>query len=170
MKRLLPLLLLLVLLLSSCTHTLPQIPPSDTDTAAGTTAPLGNHPVEPDGTDADTGKDTPSDTPVGTVPDPEPPTAPDETSEGILDPEDPELPAEEDHTDEGEVRYVRFQKPEFRYYVPWHLPESAVEKNEGIRWEIPALMAIFAAMIIVVIFPTKKTARKLYRRDADVVK
>ena len=80
------------------------------------------------------------------------------------------MPPEEDHTDEGGVRYIKFQKPEFRYYVPWHLPESAVEKNEGIRWEIPALAGIFAAMVIVVIFPTKKTARKLYRRDADVVK
>jgi hypothetical protein len=80
------------------------------------------------------------------------------------------MPPEEDHTDVGEVRYIRFQKPEFRYYVPWHLPESAVEKNGGLRWEIPALAGIFAAMVIVVIFPTKKTARKLYRRDADVVK
>ena len=80
------------------------------------------------------------------------------------------MPPEEDHTDEGGVRYVRFQKPGFRYYVPWHLPASAVEKNGGLRWEIPALAVIFAAMVIVVIFPTKKNARKLYRRDADVVK
>jgi hypothetical protein len=80
------------------------------------------------------------------------------------------MPPEEDHTDVGEVRYIRFQKPEFRYYVPWHLPEGAAEKDGGLRWEIPALAGIFAAMVIVVIFPTKKTARKLYRRDADVVK
>ena len=80
------------------------------------------------------------------------------------------MPPEEDHTDVGEVRYIRFQKPEFRYYVPWHLPEGAVENNGGLRWEIPALAGIFAAMVIVVIFPTKKNARKLYRRDADVVK
>ena len=80
------------------------------------------------------------------------------------------MPPEEDHTDEGGVRYIRFQKPEFRYYVPWHLPEGAMADTGAIRWEIPALGVIFAAMVIVVIFPTKKNARKLYRRDADVVK
>ena len=80
------------------------------------------------------------------------------------------MPPEEDHTDVGEVRYIRFQKPEFRYYVPWHLPEGARADTGAIRGEIPALAGIFAAMVIVVIFPTKKNARKLYRRDADVVK
>ena len=101
MKKLfLPLLLTFLILFSSCAHILPQIPPSGVETNTGitvTTDPSeGGDETSPDG-----GIHTPTAPPVGTVPDPEPPTAPAETSEGILDPEDPELPAEEDHTDEN---------------------------------------------------------------------
>jgi 2',3'-cyclic-nucleotide 2'-phosphodiesterase (5'-nucleotidase family) len=101
MKKLfLPLLLTFLILFSSCAHILPQIPPSGVETNTGitvTTDPSeGGDETSPDG-----GIDTPTAPPVGTVPDPEPPTAPAETSEGILDPEDPELPPEEDHTDEN---------------------------------------------------------------------
>ena len=101
MKKLfLPLLLTFLILFSSCAHILPQIPPSGVETNTGitvTTDPSeGGDETSPDG-----GVNTPTAPPVGTVPDPEPPTAPAETSEGILDPEDPELPAEEDHTDEN---------------------------------------------------------------------
>lgn len=108
-KIFLPLLLTLLILFSSCTHILPQIPPSGVDTHMGTTVTTdsaeGGDATDPDtdpaapDTDVDTDPDTAPDTPAGTTPDPEPPTAPDETSEGILDPEDPELPAEDDHTD-----------------------------------------------------------------------
>ena len=101
MKKLfLPLLLTFLILFSSCAHILPQIPPSGVETNTGitvTTDPSeGGDETSPDG-----GVNTPTAPPVGTVPDPEPPTAPAETSEGILDPEDPQLPAEEDHTDEN---------------------------------------------------------------------
>ena len=101
MKKLfLPLLLTFLILFSSCAHILPQIPSSGVETNTGitvTTDPSeGGDETSPDG-----GVNTPTAPPVGTVPDPEPPTAPAETSEGILDPEDPELPAEEDHTDEN---------------------------------------------------------------------
>ena len=106
MKKLfLPLLLTLLILFSSCTHILPQIPPSGVDTNMGTTTtnPFdGDTPTDPDGDSTaapDTAPDTAPQPPTGTAPDPEPPTAPAETSEGILDPEDPELPSEEDHTD-----------------------------------------------------------------------
>ena len=109
MKKLfLPLLLTLLILFSSCTHILPQIPPSGVDTNMGTT--VATDPVEsgdvtdpdtdpaaPD-TDADTDPDTAPDTPAVPLPEPQPPA---ETSEGILDPTDPELPAEDDHTDEN---------------------------------------------------------------------
>ena len=52
MKRLLPLLLILTLLLTSCTHILPQIPPSGVDTNMGTTTtdPFDSDtPTAPDG-------------------------------------------------------------------------------------------------------------------------
>ena len=78
------------------------------------------------------------------------------------------LPPEEERTEEGGVRHITFQKPELRWYTPWHLPEA--EPEGGIPWEIPALAVIFAAMILVVIFPTKKRARKLYRRGKNVIK
>ena len=77
------------------------------------------------------------------------------------------LPPEEAQTVEGTVRYITFEKPEFRYYTPWHLPQT--EPVRKIGWEIPTLAAIFAAMVVVVVFPTKKTARTLYRRGKHVV-
>lgn len=99
-KIFLPLLLTFLILFSSCAHILPQIPPSGVDTNTGIT--VTTDPSEDgDETSPDGGIHTPTAPPVGTVPDPEPPTAPAETSEGILDPEDPQLPPEEDHTDEN---------------------------------------------------------------------
>ena len=112
-RKIYALLLALTLLLSSCAHTLPQIPPSDLtaeDTAAqGTVTPGTNaetsaedpsDPSDPsDPTDpADPPVSEPNDTPAVPLPEPQPPA---ETSEGILDPTDPELPAEDDHTDEN---------------------------------------------------------------------
>ena len=78
------------------------------------------------------------------------------------------LPPEEERIEEEGVRHITFQKPELRHYIPWHLPE--MEEEREISWEIPALAVIFAAMILVVIFPTKKRGRKLYRRGKNVVK
>ena len=77
------------------------------------------------------------------------------------------LPPEEEQTVQGTVRYITFRKPAFRYYTPWHLPEAEPVRENG--WEIPALCAIFAAMVLVVVFPTKKPGRKLYRRGKNVV-
>ena len=77
------------------------------------------------------------------------------------------LPPEEKQTHQGEVRYITFEKPELRYYTPWHLPQT--EPDRKIGWEIPTLAGIFAAMVVVVVFPTKKTARTLYRRGRHVV-
>ncbi len=104
MKRtLLPLLLTLLLLLTSCAHTLPGIPPSGIDTAGDTSSAVTDT-HDPDLPDSDrptvTLPDTSADpTPTVTTPEPEPPTAPSETSEGILDPDDPALPPEDDHAD-----------------------------------------------------------------------
>lgn len=78
------------------------------------------------------------------------------------------LPPEEERIEEEGARHITFQKPELRHYIPWHLPE--MEEEREISWEIPALAAIFTAMILVVIFPTKKRGRKLYRRGKNVVK
>ena len=112
-RKILPLLLAILLLLTSCTHMLPLIPPSGVDTNMGTTitptppdsgdvtAPDGDTVPDTPDTNSETKPDTNPEPPVGTVPAPEPPTAPAETSEGILDPEDPDLPAEDDHTDEN---------------------------------------------------------------------
>ena len=77
------------------------------------------------------------------------------------------LPPEQEQVRTGSGRYITFEKPAFRYYTPWHLPQAETVRES--RWEIPALCAIFAAMVLVVIFPTKKRARKLYRRDENVV-
>ena len=77
------------------------------------------------------------------------------------------LPPEEEQVVQGTVRYITFQKPALRYYTPWHLPETESVREAG--WEIPALCAIFAAMVIVVVFPTKKPGRKLYRRGKNMV-
>ena len=56
------------------------------------------------------------------------------------------------------------------YYQPWHLPPALLEAEQGVRWEIPALIAIGSAMVITVIFPTKKLRRKLYRQGRFMVK
>ena len=94
-KILLPVLLSLTLLLSSCAHTLPQIPPSGLNTTEDTTAQGTT--LSPD-TEAITSDGASDGTAGGSMPAPEPPA---ETSEGLLDPTDPNLPAEEDHTDEN---------------------------------------------------------------------
>ena len=79
-------------------------------------------------------------------------------------------PAEEVTEEQGAVRYFRFEKPEMIYYQPWHLPPALPEAEQGLRWEIPALIAIGSAMVITVIFPTKKLRRKLYRQGRFMVK
>ena len=79
-------------------------------------------------------------------------------------------PAEEVPEESGTVRYFKFQKPEKIYYQPWHLPPSLLAEEETVPWELPALAAIGAAMVVVVIFPTKKLRRKLYRRGRFMVK
>lgn len=79
-------------------------------------------------------------------------------------------PAEEVTEEQGAVRYFRFEKPEMIYYQPWHLPPALLEAEQGVRWEIPALIAIGSAMVITVIFPTKKLLRKLYRQGRFMVK
>ena len=79
-------------------------------------------------------------------------------------------PAEEVTEEQGAVRYFRFEKPEMIYYQPWHLPPALPEAEQGVRWEIPALIAIGSAMVITVIFPTKKLRRKLYRQGRFMVK
>lgn len=79
------------------------------------------------------------------------------------------LPPQEQEVKESGVRYFRFRKPEFIYYTPYHLPEQSAV-NENLAWGIPALIAIFAAMVAVVLFPGKKSRENLYRRGADVVK
>ena len=105
MKKILPLLLACLLVLTACTTTFPDelLTLSDTvtdGTTDGTTdGSNGEDPEVPSDTPADTPTGTLPSGPSGTVPEPEPPKEPDETSEGILDPEDPELPAEDDHTD-----------------------------------------------------------------------
>ena len=85
------------------------------------------------------------------------------------------LPPEEDQVERGDAHYIRFEKPGFIYYMPWHLPEpeqapSVTEEPRNLSWGIPALAAIGAAMIIVVLFPTKKRPSSLYRRGKYMVK
>ena len=112
MKKILPILLALLLLLTACDTAPPNLPATDTETVSDTL--LGNgeqtgsegtsdSPAEsrPDSSDSETPDPDgtrPSDT-LPSVPEPEPPTAPAETSEGLLDPEDPQLPTEDEHTD-----------------------------------------------------------------------
>ena len=83
-------------------------------------------------------------------------------------------PAEEAAGETDDVRYFRFEKPEKIYYQPQHLPPSLlVMEEQAPSWEIPTLIAIGIAMVIVVIvviFPTKKLRRKLYRRGGFMVK
>lgn len=75
-----------------------------------------------------------------------------------LPPEEPE-----EHT----ARYV-FQRPDFIYYTPHHLPGP--EEPDDFQWEIPALIAIGAAMAAVVLLPGKKKRGKVYTEGAFVVK
>ena len=80
------------------------------------------------------------------------------------------VPPEEPESDTGD--YV-FQKPEFIYYTPWHLPETEAETSEetsNLRWGIPALAAIGVAMAAVVLFPEKKKRRKVYSEGRFVVR
>lgn len=77
-------------------------------------------------------------------------------------------PQEEEPEQTGTVRYFRFAKPDFIYYVPRNLPPVPEERE--FSWELPALACIGAAMVIVVIFPTKKRPASLYRRGRDMVK
>ena len=85
------------------------------------------------------------------------------------------LPPEKTQVDRGDTHYFRFQKPEFIYFMPYHLPESARTEpvpapEQGLRWHLPALAAIGAAMVVVVLFPTKKRPASLYRRGKYMVK
>ena len=80
------------------------------------------------------------------------------------------LPPAEEVPEEGTVRHFSFEKPVKIYYQPRHLPPSLLELEEGPGWEIPALIAIGIAMVLVVLFPTKKLRRKLYRRGRFMVK
>ena len=85
------------------------------------------------------------------------------------------LPPEKTQVEQGQAHYFRFQKPEFIYFMPYHLPESVRAESapapaQGLRWQIPALAAIGAAMVVVVLFPTKKRPASLYRRGRYMVK
>ena len=81
------------------------------------------------------------------------------------------LPPEEDQVEVGNVRYFSFEKPPFLYYMPRNLPQAApAQKSRELGWELPALAAIGAAMVIVVVFPTKKQRASLYRRGKYMVK
>ena len=76
--------------------------------------------------------------------------------------------AEDQPRDTGSVRHVRFEKPEFIYYTPYHLPDPLTAAS--LPWQIPVLACIVAAMVLVVIFPTKKRPGSLYRRGKYMVK
>ena len=84
------------------------------------------------------------------------------------------LPPEKTQVEQGDAHYFRFRNPEFIYYLPYHLPETDQAEPvpgsaQGLRWQIPALAAIGAAMVIVVLFPTKKRPASLYRRGKYMV-
>lgn len=79
------------------------------------------------------------------------------------------LPPEEEVQEQGSVRHFTFEKPEFIYYTPRNLPVPDTEGSGDVNWEIPTLIAIGVAMVIVVIFPTKKLRAKLYRRGRFMV-
>ena len=114
MKKLFALLLLIALLLTSCemggggdmTTPTPETTvasPTEETTSSGDQAETTGNPTDrpEEGTRPEEGADPEESTPEVTYPDVEEPTAPDETSEGILDPADPELPTEDEHTDEN---------------------------------------------------------------------
>lgn len=82
------------------------------------------------------------------------------------------LPPEEPDALSGDHRF-HFEKPPFRFYTPWNLPASHVEPTETVsafQWEYPALAAIGAAMVLVVIFPEKKGKKKVYRQGRFMVR
>ena len=77
-------------------------------------------------------------------------------------------PQEETPEPEGSVRHFSFEKPEFIYYTPRNLPKTVTETADR-NWEIPTLIGIGIAMVVVVLFPTKKLRAKLYRRGKFMV-
>ena len=79
------------------------------------------------------------------------------------------LPPEEKTEISGGVRHYVFEKPAFIYYVPRNLPKTQVEAPGNLSWGIPALAAIGAAMVAVVVFPTKKKPEAVYSGGQDVV-
>lgn len=79
------------------------------------------------------------------------------------------LPPEEEQKADGAVRHFTFQKPGFIYYIPRNLPRPAAEEPADLSWGIPALTGIAIAMVVVVLFPTKKLRRMLYRRGRFMV-
>ena len=76
--------------------------------------------------------------------------------------------AEDTPAETDTVRHFRFEKPAFIYYTPYHLPKAQPEPS--VTWHIPALICIGAAMVLVVVFPTKKHPKNLYRRGKYMVK
>ena len=100
MKKLCVLLLAFLLLLTACT---PLIDGPATDTGDFHTTVVDKVPNDGEDTDGETSGGTrPIQPGEVTGSEPEPPTPPAETSEGILDPDDPNLPKEENHTDEDD--------------------------------------------------------------------
>lgn len=79
------------------------------------------------------------------------------------------LPPEQARTEEGDVRYFTFQKPAFIYYIPWNLPAVEPEPVRDMSWAWWTLAGIGIAMVVTVIFPTKKRPGKLYRRGKNMV-
>ena len=83
------------------------------------------------------------------------------------------LPPEEP---ENRTNGYVFQRPDLIYYVPRNLPKADTPpspepvSSPGLRWEYPALAAIGTAMVIVVIFPSKKKRRKVYSEGRFVVR
>ena len=80
------------------------------------------------------------------------------------------LPPEEQVQEQGNIRHFTFEKPGFIYYTPHNLPQSAAGETQNLSWGIPTLIGIGAAMVIVVIFPTKKKRRKVYSEGRFVVR
>lgn len=64
-------------------------------------------------------------------------------------------------------QYV-FQRPDFIYYTPWHLPETETEEAD-VNWELPALGVIGALAVIVWFFPEKKKRETVYSSGSRVV-
>lgn len=79
------------------------------------------------------------------------------------------MPPEEERSEEGDVRHFTFQKPAFIYYTPWNLPKVEPESVRDMTWAWWTLAGIGIAMVVTVIFPTKKRPGKLYRRGKNMV-